>query len=382
MKEFIKEKFNEDLLYMFDIIKKTHPNLYYVISERELNSLIDNYMKDKNINTYEKSIYYIMQIFNRIGDSHTKLNFYNNKTRVKFTVIDKSIYVKEYDKLPSLVGGKLTCINGVDINNILRELSEIIVPRTIDGIYSEIEHALSNKVLLMLLPSIEGNDRIKYTIKKDGKTYKIKENVFEVNQIKKDKEYYNYRRENNVIIINYKRCKNMDDYTFDSMVESIKQEEGIFGYIVDLRGNDGGNSSIIKPLIEFLKDKKVVTLIDKAVFSSGIIAMVDLRRIGSVLIGTNVAERVNSFGETFRGKTENYDMNFICSKKYFYLKDNEIKYIEGQEEYKKFESDQSNVRYLYPVWIQPDLYKEKTYEDLINNTDSVLEFALDFFKNK
>ena len=382
MKEFIKEKFNEDLLYMFDIIKKTHPNLYYVISERELNSLIDNYMKDKNINTYEKSIYYVMQIFNRIGDSHTKLNFYNNKTRVKFTVIDKSIYVKEYDKLPSLVGGKLTCINGVDINNILRELSEIIVPRTIDGIYSEIEHALSNKVLLMLLPSIEGNDRIKYTIKKDGKTYKIKENVFEVNQIKKDKEYYNYRRENNVIIINYKRCKNMDDYTFDNMVESIKQEEGIFGYIVDLRGNDGGNSSIIKPLIEFLKDKKVVTLIDKAVFSSGIIAMVDLRRIGSVLIGTNVAERVNCFGETFRGKTENYDMNFICSKKYFYLKDNEIKYIEGQEEYKKFESDQSNVRYLYPVWIQPDLYKEKTYEDLINNTDSVLEFALDFFKNK
>ena len=174
----------------------------------------------------------------------------------------------------------------------------------------------------------------------------------------------------------------MENYPFKDMVNDIKNEKGIDGYIVDIRGNEGGNSAIIEPLIEFLKGKKIITLVDKFVYSSAIIGLVDLKRIGSVVIGTNIAERVNSFGEIMHGKTSNYDMNFKCSKKYFYYKNDEILYIEGKKEYDKFFKDSLNEKYLYPIWIQPDLYKQSTYEDLINNKDSVLDFAVEFFKKK
>ena len=38
-------------------------------------------------------------------------------------------------------------------------------------------------------------------------------------------------------------------------------------FIIDIRGNTGGNSNIIKPLIKYLDGKQVITLVDKYVFS-------------------------------------------------------------------------------------------------------------------
>ena len=81
MEEFSKEKFYEDILYMFDVIKEHHPNLYYKISEEEFNSLIEIYMKDENIDTLDKSLYYLYGILVRIGDSHTLLTDYYNPCR-------------------------------------------------------------------------------------------------------------------------------------------------------------------------------------------------------------------------------------------------------------------------------------------------------------
>ena len=383
MEEFKKEKFYEDMIEMFNIIKARHPNLYYKISENELNGLLNSYLTEKTIDSLDKSIYYLYKIFVRIGDSHTLLEDYYNPSKLKFSIIDGECIVRKTFGKDELIGAILESINGVSCDEIIKELKELIVPRTEDGINARIEQYLSNKAILYMLPSIYPSVDIEYTLIKDGKEYKHKENVFDVDYSNFQKpRNYEYKIVDNMVIINYRKCRDMEDYSFEEMVKEIESLENIDGYIVDLRGNEGGNSEVINPLIDFLKNKKVVTIVDKYVFSSGIMAYNNLRNIGSRIVGTKIAERVNNFGNILHGETKNYKIRFIYSTKYFAYKNNEFFSIEGQKEYDDFFSNSENTIYLEPIYFYPDIYAFLSKKDIIQGTDSVLEISYKMLRKK
>ena len=383
MEEFSKEKFYEDILYMFGVIKEHHPNLYYKISEEELNSLIENYMKDESIDTLDKSLYYLYGIMVRIGDSHTKLNAYYNPSNYKFKIIDGECLVSKAMSQEFLIGAKLTKINEIPVSKILEEFRNVIVPRTEEGILARVEQYLANKAMLFVLPSIYPSTDIEYCFIKDNKEYKYKENVFDIDYSKFQKpKHYEYKVINNIVYIKYIKCRDMDDYTFKNMIEEIKSIENIDGYIIDIRGNEGGNSEVINPLIEFLKDKKIVTLVDKYVFSSGIMAYKKLKDLGSTVIGTPIAETANNFGDVLHGKTPNYDLEFIYSTKYFTIINNEWISLYGKKEYDEFISKEENKRYLEPIYFYPDIYASITKEDIINGTDSVIDLAIEMLNKE
>ena len=383
MEEFSKEKFYYDMLYIFGDISRHHPNLYYKISKEELDSLIKNYLTDDKIDTYEKSMNYLNEIFVKIGDSHTTLNTYNNPLPIKFNIVDGECIVTETYNQNHLLGATLKSINGIDINTILSELKEAITPRTDEGIMARCEQFLSNKVRLNNLPSIKFNNELVFTFEKDGKEYTYTDNVLEItpNYLYND-NYYGYTMLGNDVIITFKKCRNMEGHSFADMVREISEIENVDGYIIDIRGNEGGNSEIINPLIEFLKGKKCVTLVDKYVFSSGIMALKKLKDIGSIVVGTGIAETANSFGDVLHGSSPNYKIDYHYSTKYFTLKDNEYISFYGKEEYDNFFANEENKQYQIPMYFTPDVYAQKTKEDILNNNDSVILTAMTVLENK
>lgn len=381
MEEFSKEKFYKDILFMFDKIKSTHPNIYYRVSESELNSLIDNYMKDDSINTFESSIYYLSSIFARIGDSHTELISYYSPSLFKFRIINNEVVVSESYDERVLPGSILETINGISVNQIISELIKITTPRTSEGVIGEVEVSLNNKGVLGILPSIKQSASIDYCFNVNGNKVNINEEIGKTDYTKyKYPKYYEYSIVDGVVVIKYRKCRNEEELPFKDFVEEIKSILNVDGYVVDLRGNGGGNSSIIEPLVEFLRDKKVVTLVDNKVFSSGIMACVDLKNIGSEIVGTHLAENLNSFGEVLIEESPNYKLKFSHSKKYFSIYEGHYSSLEGKEKYDDFFSHEENKKYLEPISINPDVYLDVTKEDLINNTDSVLEYAVSSIK--
>lgn len=89
-----------------------------------------------------------------------------------------------------------------------------------------------------------------------------------------------------------------------------------------MRGNGGGASVIIKPLIEYLKNTnlELVTIVYKGVFSSGRFACVAMQMIGSKVVWEQIGTPINCFGNVLRPPVlTNTTQQPIFTKTYWYL---------------------------------------------------------------
>ena len=157
---------------------------------------------------------------------------------------------------------------------------------------------------------------------------------------------------------------------------NIIEEKNIENFIIDLRGNMGGNADYIKPLIEFLKGKKVITLTNNYIFSGGRWALIDLKNIGSKFIGTEIGTTLNCFGNIKVERPSKYILP--VSEKYFYYdeKSKSIKQIKEKEDFIEFKNNIDNQKYFEPQIFEPDYYVENTIEDYKNQYDRQLDSAL------
>ena len=120
--------------------------------------------------------------------------------------------------------------------------------------------------------------------------------------------WHEYLPESRTLYIQYNRCRDdpaLPFSDFSRQVFTAADSNPVDRTIVDLRFNQGGDSSIVAPLVEGLKARhalvargRLVALIGRATFSSGLLAALDFRdTLKAVLIGEPVGEKPNSYGE-------------------------------------------------------------------------------------
>lgn len=364
---------------------KGHPGLYFFHTKEEYNKMLDLYLEKEEYDRYD--IYYIIQRLIKFlldkYDSHTRVWFQDNITfPIKFKIEDNKIYVINMtNDLDSVIGGKLVSINDIPIKQIIKELEQIICYSTKEYLETTISSYITQLNILKSLPSIDNNiTKVNYKILHNGIE---KEIIFE--ETKKYNNYNDSVKENctyeikdDILIIYYNSCKNRDK--MNKLLNKIKEEKDIKYYIVDIRNNSGGDSSIIDPLIDFLADKKVITLVNEKVFSSGMMAMMDLKRIGSYIIGTNIGTSLNYFGEN----PDKLDLNDLglsikrSNRYWYYEKDLNCKSFTKA----KFEDYFKNKKELLePIIFKPDRFVDLTVEDIISGNDVQLNSAIEYIKN-
>jgi hypothetical protein len=369
---------------------KGHPGLYFFHSKEEFDNLLNTYLKEKE--TYDKyDIYYIGQrlikfLLNKY-DSHTKIVFQNSLFfPIKFKVENNKLYVINITSdLNNVIGGELISINGIPIDQISKELESIICYSTKEFLNEAIASNIIQIKVLKSLPSIKNNiNKITYQIKYKDKLIDItfdeqtKYNNYKDNFI----QNYTYEIIDNILVIHYNSCKDKEQMNkFIKKIKLVTKNNNIEDYIVDIRNNVGGNSGIISPLIEFLTGKNIITLINERVFSSGRMALVDLKNIGSYIIGTNISTSLNAFGN-IPGQLDLDDIGFIVkrSNTYWYY-DKNLKCQGYQKtEFEDYFKDKKEL--LEPIILEPDEYICTTIDDIINNKDPQLNRAINYIKEK
>ena len=166
----------------------------------------------------------------------------------------------------------------------------------------------------------------------------------------------------------------------ETLISKLKQENNIENYIIDLRYNGGGSSSVIKPLVEFLKDKNVVVLVNEYVFSSGRMALVELKKIKSYIIGTDIGTSLNCFGNCPSNlNIEKLNITVTSSSTYWYYDRSLLLTGYEKDEFTDYFNDKKEL--LEPVLLHPDKYVYLTREDIIDNYDRQLTEALNYFNN-
>lgn len=134
-------------------------------------------------------------------------------------------------------------------------------------------------------------------------------------------------------------------------------------------------------MIEFLKDKKTVTLVDEYVFSGGRFAILDLKNINSKFVGTGIGTQLNCFGNAPITKYDNFIIPI--SNKYFYMDTSysydDFRYADTKEKFKKLKQ---NKELFVPQIFEPDYYSKKNIDDYEDGFDRELEFAIELLKEE
>ena len=243
---------------------------------------------------------------------------------------------------------------------------------------------LQSPVYMYGLGIIHNEDEAVFTIQKDGKVQDFTVSALKygksadfINQNTKDllvgkyDNYYNYK-----CLLNYKAfyfeynvCADMDNRKFvdfnKEMYKTIKGND-LDKVIIDLRNNSGGNSEILNPFTEHLKDYlenadiKVYILVGRNTFSSGMFAIYRIKESApeAVSVGEPTGGALDCFGEVKTFNLPNSQIPISYSTKYF-------------EFSKNFDYKNDEVGTFLP-----DILLQPTIEDYKNGIDIVLNYAL------
>ena len=366
----MKEKLDEILKALED----NHIYFYANITKTELKNYINELLNTNKLHDKYDLYYIVSKIIKRAlnkNDSHTTI-FFKNGERVplKLEFFDGKLYVVDA-KDKDLIYSEVLGINDIDINEILYELEQTITYSTNGWKEFSLARDICSISKLHSLKILNKPKELEYTFLKNGVKTKIALYNESFDSVKIPN--YTYSINNNCMHIVYNACENEEK--MDELVDVVKQHPEINNYIIDLRNNIGGNSNIIKPLIEVLKGKKIITLVNKNVYSSGIFAIVDLKNIGSVFVGTEVGSSINCFCNVKRIELDEFII--MVSYKYYYLDEstNKIISVSTKEEYNKLDDT-----YKSNYFFKPDYYVKESLDDLKNHKDVFISKAMEIIK--
>ncbi len=364
--------------------KNVHVCPWHEISEEELNDIYNsliNRMDVKDKYTFFYMMNYIIKRLSGLEDAHTEYEFVE-PLPINFKIIENEILINYPERLK---GSSLLAINDKDINKIVGELEEIITYGTEGRRRSKIEDYLFNRVALLSLPSLRGNNKVVYKIQKlDGEieelefdnVQKYKEEMFDTIEYLFGKPG-KYEIRDNILIYKHSSVQPQFETRIIESIDRLRREDlsNVSKIIIDLRGNTGGNSKLNDYLMDFLKenvDKDLLVLTDYRVFSAGRYALVDLLKLGATTIGEEIGTPINCFGETNRINVDYY--SFASSSAYFYPGKCGVK---NKDDFKRFVVDEIRK----PIFFKPDIYVSTSKADYINGIDTILEYALSYNKN-
>lgn len=165
------------------------------------------------------------------------------------------------------------------------------------------------------------------------------------------------------LYVRYDRCADDKDKSVEQFsTEALEAigNQNVRTVIVDLRRNGGGNSELLRPLVQGLAkwkkntpDAKIAVLIGRNTFSSAVMNAVELRRdAGAALYGEPTGGKPNHFGETRTFELPNSKIAVQYSTKFFKMQDEDT------------------------PGVMPDVMVELSSSDYIAARDPILQAAL------
>lgn len=366
-------KYEIDLNYFLSEIEKRHIWFYFDKSKDDLNNFVNEYLSTYKLDSKYKLSYFIKCIIKyilSIYDSHT-FCFYNDvkSLPIKLKFIKDDLYIIDAFN-DGLKYSKVLEINNFPVEKLISKINKSLPYSTEAWQKARIESFLSDLNVINELSLTDSNKAL-FTVLKDGK--KEDYMLLPDKHLKfKDDDNYDITVLDNAIKIRYSKCalpKVGSVLDFVKKLKRISKANNMENFIIDIRGNTGGDNTVIYPLLDFLKNSnfKVVTITDRNVFSSGRFALIDLINIGSKTVGEDIGTALNCFGNVRTFKLPNTNLTITYSTKYFDYDPLNRKLIQYTSK-----DDMKSIKSFKPIFYKPDYYACNSLEDYKNGYDKVI----------
>jgi serine/threonine protein kinase len=175
--------------------------------------------------------------------------------------------------------------------------------------------------------------------------------------------WHEYLPDAKTLYIQYNKCQDVGQpfEVFAREAFSFADSHSVERVVVDLRFNAGGDSRVVKPLIDGLRSRRPLSapghlyaLIGPVTYSSGMMAAMDFKdELHAILVGEPTGGRPNQFGEVKRALLPNSNLAVYYPVKYFHP-----------------------IQDADPESVMPDIPVSLTLEDFLAGRDPVLERAI------
>lgn len=288
-----EEKWFEDIDYLKENLIKRHNNLFFHISRDEFEEKI-NYLKSiVNNLDYDDMKVELSRIVASVKDAHTSIIFPVKKyLPFKFYWFNDEIYIiKTTEKYKNLLYKKVSSIENISIYKIIEELKEIISYEN-EFLFKEqsMKYIQAADVLYGLL-LIDSVDKVKIKVNDfecNAETVSLEELIYTEEYklpIYAKNEFENFWYEHLInskeIYIKYNSCREDGDIKLSQKINDLVEyinKNSIERLTLDLSDNLGGDSRLIRPLIDFIKTNNYINkrenlkvIIGRRTFSSALL---------------------------------------------------------------------------------------------------------------
>ena len=376
MKKYLNQKYLEDLTTYLKIVSQKrgierdknypdesmHLDFYFKHSKEDLQKYVTDYLINNDINNDYDFLYFMNTLIKYMTmgfDSNTLINMKDEKELpLKFSLINNSVYISSCND-KDFVKAKIYRINNIAIDVILSELERSISYTNKGELYSKIENKLNKTSTLLSLPVIDITDVITYETSKGILSYSLNED-------------YSLSEEKNGVLVK-------DNSLIIRDINSYKLESNINNIIFDLRDYNDIDIDKYRLLLNSFNNSNYnfYTLVDRHTNNNCLSLIMDMKKMGSQIIGEEIGTSINCFGLndlSYVLPNTNLECNF--SKAY-------LNYLDNTYIYTKEDLYDKPDNYYKSKSLLLDKELDISEEEYLNsNEDIMIEKALEYINEQ
>ena len=340
-----EQKWIEDIEYLRKNLVKNHKNLFFNTTIEIFNDSIEQLKSIINELDYDDVKVELSKVVASIRDAHTSIIFPVNKyIPIKFYWFEDGIYVvRAIKKYKDLLYKKIVAIEGIEIEEVIDKLSSIISFENEHFFKAQSMKYIQVAEILYGLRIIDSMDSMKISTNHGDfvlETVSSNELVYIQKALPiyarraHENFWYEYLEEDKKLYIKYNSCREDSEYTLkEKMNEVIKfiEKNAIHKLTIDLRNNLGGDSTLIAPLLDYIKSNNEINkkenlqvIIGRETFSSGLLNAYEFKfQTNATLIGEPSGGKPNCYGEILKFTLPNSKFIVSYSTKYYKLIEND-----------------------------------------------------------
>lgn len=358
-----EEKWREDLRYLATELPRLHKNAFFQVTQKEFEQAVQEL--DEAIPSLQEHeiIVGFMQIVAMLGDAHTGLSISHKATGfrtypLRLYWFSDGLYVT--DTVPAYrraLGARLIQIGETDVEKAYTAVRNVIPHENEAWVkYLSPKYLVTPEILhaLGIIPDLRAG---RFTFEDGNGTLfslemrsvppgnqvdllpAVDPAKLPLSNIKKGVNYwYAYIEDKQTLYFQYNKCSNRDEKPFTEFSKemlSFLDQYPVEKFIIDIRYNGGGDSSLLRPLITEIKNRpginqkgRLFVLVGRNTFSSAIINAIELRnQTSAIFVGEPTGGNPNHFGHPEVLRLPNSALELSYSTKYFNLSNDESSLI-------------------------------------------------------
>jgi hypothetical protein len=356
------ERWRQDIRYLADNLIYLHPNAFHAVGREDFERAVDELLADVTVLEDAEIWTRMSALAAMLRDGHTRLLLhepgYFRVYPVQFNWYDdpagyegkSAIVVAAHPDYADVLGARVVRIGGLEIDSAAQAIRSLVsfdnpqqllqqsalLLRTAEALYTQgvledmeraayvFEHADGTIIRHQFAPGAVDEPSSDYV-----SIYDVLDAPTPVRLLNdRDIYWFTYLEDTRTLYLQYNAARSDPEKPFTDFTREVMafvDSNSVERFVVDLRYNGGGNSSVIRPLIDAIRERPAINaeghlyvLIGRRTFSSAMMNAIDFdTQTAALLVGEPTGGRPNGYGEVRTFSLPNSGIEVQYSTRYF-----------------------------------------------------------------